>query len=91
MYVASVGGRQDIELCDAEFQFKDDNAADVVYPMAVLATTGSSGLMALGLARQPRHRSGAVRRMTVSRQIYVCARCLSSRAVGVIAGMNDGN
>lgn len=50
VYVDLRDGSQDIELQEAELRFKNDNEADVVYRMAVRATTSSSGLMELALA-----------------------------------------
>lgn len=50
VYVDLRDGSQEIELQEAELRFKNDNDADVVYRMAVRATTGSSGLMELALA-----------------------------------------
>ncbi|TAP45180.1 hypothetical protein [Arthrobacter sp. S39] len=50
VYVGLRDGSKDIELQEAELRFKNDNNADVVYRMAMRATTGSSGLMELALA-----------------------------------------
>lgn len=50
VYVALRDGSEDIELQEAELRFKNDNQVDVVYRMALRATTGSSGLMELALA-----------------------------------------
>ena len=50
VYVDLRDGSKDIELQEAELRFKNDNNADVVYRMAMRATTGSSGLMELALA-----------------------------------------
>ena len=43
-------GSKDIELQEAQLRFKNDNNADVVYRLAMRATTSSSGLMELALA-----------------------------------------
>jgi hypothetical protein len=50
VYVDLRDGGKDIELQEAELRFKNNNEANVVYRMAVRATTGSSGLMELALA-----------------------------------------
>lgn len=50
LYVNLRNGGKEIELQEAELRFKNDNDADVVYRMAVRATTSSDGLMELALA-----------------------------------------
>ncbi len=49
-YVNLRDGSQDIELQEAELRFKNDKDVDVVYRMAVRATSSSNGLMELALA-----------------------------------------
>ena len=50
VYVKLRDGSQDIEMQEAELRFKNDKDADVVYRMAVRATTTGNGLMELALA-----------------------------------------
>lgn len=50
VYVNLRDGSKDIELQEAELRFKNDNNADVVYRLALRATTSSDGLMELALA-----------------------------------------
>ncbi|MEJ1178658.1 MULTISPECIES: hypothetical protein [unclassified Pseudarthrobacter] len=50
VYVALRDGTGDIEMREAELQFKNDYNADVTYRMAVRATSSSSGLLELSLA-----------------------------------------
>ncbi|MDR6413328.1 hypothetical protein [Pseudarthrobacter sulfonivorans] len=49
-YVNLRDGSQEIEMQEAELRFKNDSDADVVYLMAVRATSSTNGLMELALA-----------------------------------------